>query len=45
MEQICDIVFENIVLCHNEINDLSHLKTYHLLKEYQIFKTPKILLR
>jgi len=44
-EQLCDIAFENIVWCHSENNAPNHLKkTYHLLKECQNLKTPKIYL-
>jgi len=44
-EQLCDIAFENIVWCHSEKKAPHHFKKYHLLKECQTLKTPKIYLR
>jgi len=43
-EQLCDIVFKNIVLCHSENNDPHHLKKFRFLKVYQTLKTLKMYL-
>jgi septin family protein len=40
-EQLCDIVFENILWCHSENNAPPNLKNFHLLKAYQTLKPLK----
>jgi len=41
-EQLCDIVFENILCCRSENNATHHLKTFHFLEANQNFKPLKI---
>jgi len=40
-EQLCDIAFENIVLCHNENNTLHHLKSVSFVKGVPEFEKPE----
>jgi len=44
-EHICDILFENIVWCHNENNAPRLLKKYHFLNAYQNLITLNMYLR
>jgi hypothetical protein len=42
MEQLCDIVFENVVCCHSENNALHRLKNVTFVKDVlKILKPPK----
>jgi hypothetical protein len=42
MEQLCDIVFENIVWCHSENNAPYYLKNVSLVKGVPDFENPEI---
>ena len=41
MEQLCDIVFDNIVWCHTENNALHHLKNVSFVKGVPEFENPE----
>jgi hypothetical protein len=40
-EQICDIVFENIVWCHGENNAPHHLKIVSFVEVVPVFEIPE----
>ena len=40
-EQLCDIVFKNIVLCHSENNVPHHLKNVSFVKSVPDFENPE----